>query len=116
MQETKASSSAVYRRPAEVDDYEISERTCAVVDGRAVASGLLTNRSGAAHAFILDVRFQDSSRPLAAREDRIESPLEDGAAWSWVVVLPLEEGSGVDTDGLQCRIVRVELATVDNGD
>ena len=42
--------------------------------------------------------------------------LEDGAAWSWVVVLPLEEGSGVDTDGLQCRIVRVELATVDNGD
>lgn len=106
----------VDQRTAEVDDYEISERTCAVVDGRAVASGVLTNRSGAPHAFILDVRFQDGAQPLGVREDRLESPLADGAVWSWQVVLPLEDGSGVDTDGLQCRIVQVELATVDNGD
>lgn len=105
----------VDQRPAEVDDYSISDRTCAVNGDRAVASGVLTNRSGVPHAFILDVRFLDGDRELGVRRDMIESPLADGERWGWQVVLPLDSATGVDTDGLDCRIVAVDLATVDNG-
>ncbi len=106
----------VDQHPAEVDDYEISGRTCAVQRDRAIASGVLTNRSGAPHAFILDVRFEDGDRRLGTRRDMLESPLADGAQWSWDVVLPLDSATGVDTDGLDCRIVEVDIATVDNDD
>jgi hypothetical protein len=106
----------VDQRPAEVDDYQISDRTCEVRDDQAVAGGVLTNRSGAAHAFILDVGFEDGDRDLGTRRDMIESALADGQQWAWEVVLPLDSATGVDTDGLDCRIVEVDIATVDNGD
>ena len=106
----------VDQRPAEVDDYQISDRTCVVRDDEAVAGGVLTNRSGAAHAFILDVRFEDGNRDLGTRRDMIESALADGQQWAWEVVLPLDSATGVDTDSLDCRIVEVDIATVDDGD
>lgn len=104
----------VDRREAEVDDYELSDRTCVVENGgsAAVASGLLTNRSGEEHAFVIEVRFLDRGLDLGRSSDSLETRLGDGQTWEWEVRLGLDPAAGVDTDGVQCRIVQVDLAEV----
>lgn len=97
--------------PAAPDDYEVTDRTCEVEDGRAVASGILVNRSGAVHGFAVVVEFRDGATPLATRTTELESELEDGSSWGWEVVYPLGSDE-VDTDGLDCRLVRVEIGDI----
>ena len=108
----------VDQREAEVDDYELTDRTCTVENGgsAAVASGILTNRSGEDHAFVVEVRFLDRGLDLGRSNDSLETRLGDGQSWEWEVRLGLDPDAGVDTDGLQCRIVQVDLAELDNGD
>ena len=62
----------VDQREAEVDDYELSDRTCVVENGgaAAVASGILTNRSGDDHAFVIEVRFLDRGLDLGGGRSR----------------------------------------------
>lgn len=101
----------VGEQPAAVDDYELTDRTCEVNDGRAVASGVLVNRSGQVHGFAVVVEFRDGATPLGTRTTELESELEDGASWGWEVVLPVDDAQ-VNTDSLDCRLVRVEIGDV----
>jgi len=101
----------VGEQPAAVDDYELTDRTCEVEDGQAVASGILVNRSGQGHGFAVVTEFRDGTVPLGTRTTELESELEDGASWGWEVVLPVDVDQ-VDTDSLDCRVVRVEIGDV----
>jgi hypothetical protein len=99
------------REPAEVDDYELSDRTCRVDGGLAVAGGILTNRSGAEHGFVISVRFLDGGAELGSASDELETDLEDGSTWAWEVVYPIDP-EAVNTDSLDCRVSQVELGDV----
>jgi hypothetical protein len=93
------------------DDFSLSDRTCQVDAGRAVATGVLTNESGAAHGFIVTVRFFDGPTELASASDELGNDLEDGASWAWEVAVTVDPEQ-VNTDGLDCRVDRVELGRV----
>jgi hypothetical protein len=101
----------VDEEPARPDDFELSDRTCRVDDGRAVATGVLTNRSGETHGWALDVTFLDGEQEMGTLSDELESDLADGASWAWEVVMTVDPEQ-VNTDGLDCRVDRVELGEV----
>ena len=101
----------VGERPAAPDDYELSDRTCKVDGLPAVAGGVLTNRSGAEHGFVVTVRFLDGPRELGSSSDELESDLGDGQSWDWQVAIPVD-AQQVDTDGLDCRVEQVEIGDV----
>jgi hypothetical protein len=92
------------------DDYRLSDRTCEVDGGEAVASGVLTNTSGAAHGFEIEVTFSDRGDEFAMSHDDLDHRLADGASWNWEVRLSTERD--VNTDGLACRVTSVELDLV----
>jgi hypothetical protein len=96
----------VDEQPARPDDFELSDRTCRVDDGRAVAAGVLTNRSGDTHGWALDVTFLDGEQELGRLSDELESDLVDGASWAWEVVMTVDP-SQVNTDSLRCRVEQV---------
>ena len=93
------------------DDVELTDRTCEVQGGQAVATGVLRNTSGAPHGFIVTVQFLDRDVELGSASDRFEQDLEDGQTWAWEVVMPVDPEE-VNTDGLDCRVDRVDLGEV----
>jgi hypothetical protein len=97
--------------PAEVDDYELSDRSCRVEAGVAVAGGLLTNHSRLGSAFVIRVRFLDRGRPIGQAADHLETELADGATWEWEVELPLDDPA-IGTEQLDCRVTRVDRASI----
>jgi hypothetical protein len=101
----------VDEQPAAPDDYELSDRTCAVDGTLAVAGGVLTNRSGAEHGFVITVRFLDGPVELGSGSDELEHELGDGDRWAWEAVLTVDPDQ-VNTDGLDCRVEQVEIGDV----
>jgi hypothetical protein len=101
----------VDEEPARPDDFSLSDRTCEVDGGQAIATGVLTNRSGETHGWALDVTFLDGEQELGTFSDELESDLADGASWAWEVVMTVDPEQ-VNTDGLDCRVDRVELGRV----
>jgi hypothetical protein len=93
------------------DDVQLTDRTCEVDGGQAVATGVLRNTSGAEHGFIVTVQFLDHDVELARASDRLEQDLGDDQTWAWEVAVPVDPEQ-VDTDGLDCRVDRVELGDV----
>ena len=93
------------------DDFSLSDRTCQVEGGQAVATGVLTNESGASHGFVITVAFADGPTDLASASDELESDLADGQSWAWEVAITVDPEQ-VDTEGLDCRVDRVELGEV----
>jgi hypothetical protein len=93
------------------DDVVLTDRTCLVEGGQAVAGGVLRNTSGASHGFIVTVRFLDDDVELASASDHIEHDLEDGQSASWEVAITVDPAQ-VNTDSLDCRVDRVELGDV----
>jgi hypothetical protein len=93
------------------DDVELTDRTCEVDGGQAVATGVLRNTSGEAHGFIVTVQFLDHGTELASASDRLEQDLEVDQTWAWEVTVPVDPQQ-VNTDGLDCRVDRVELGDV----
>jgi hypothetical protein len=93
------------------DDVVLSDRTCRVDGGQAVASGILENTSGSPHGFIVTVEFLHDDVPMASASDRLEQDLEDGQTWAWEVTVPVDPQE-VDTESLDCRVDRVELGDV----
>ena len=93
------------------DDVELTDRTCEVDGGQAIAGGVLRNTSGEAHGFIVTVQLLDHDVAFASASDRLEHDLEDGQTWAWEVAVPVDPQQ-VNTDGLDCRVDRVELGEV----
>ena len=94
------------RRLAAQDEYALSDQTCGVDGGRAVATGTLTNFSGRNTGFGVIVRFLDGDVDLG-RPQTVEhpEPLADGDTWAWEV--------GLDVDSppadLRCNVIQVVL-------
>ena len=94
------------RRLATQDEYALSDQTCGVSDGRAVATGTLTNLSGRDTGFGVIVRFLDSDVDLG-RPQTVEhpEPLADGDTWAWEVGLDVDDPSA----DLRCNVIQVVL-------
>lgn len=94
------------RRTATPDEYTLSNQTCEVAAGRAVAAGDLVNHSGRETGFGVIVRFLDGDVDLG-RPQTVTHPedLADGEAWSWEV--------GLDVDStpadLRCNVIQVVI-------
>lgn len=94
------------RRTATPEEYALSNQTCGVEDGRAVAAGTVTNFSGRDTGFGVIVRFLDGDVDLGRPQTVTHpEPLADGDAWDWEV--------GLDVDGapadLRCNVIQVVI-------
>jgi hypothetical protein len=96
-------------RPAAPDDYELSDRTCRVENRQAVAGGVLTNTSEGEPGFVITVRFLDGQRVLDTATDELAANLGHDQSWDWEVAIPVDPQQ-VNTDSLECRVERVDLA------
>ena len=96
------------RRLATQDEYALSDQTCGVDGGRAVATGTLTNLSGRDTGFGVIVRFLDGDVDLG-RPQTVEhpEPLADGDTWAWEVDLDVDAATP-PTD-LRCNVIQVVL-------
>ena len=94
------------RRLATQDEYALSDQTCSVDAGRAVATGTLTNLSGRDTGFGVIVRFLDGDVDLG-RPQTVEHPerLADGDTWAWEVDLDVDDSPA----DLRCNVIQVVL-------
>ena len=94
------------RRLATQDEYALSDQTCGVDNGRAVATGTLTNHSGRDTGFGVIVRFLDGDVDLG-RPQTVEHPeaLADGDTWAWEVGLDVDDPPA----DLRCNVIQVVL-------
>ena len=97
--------------PASPDDFELSDRSCGVDGGQAVAGGVLTNAAEQEHGFVITVSFTDRDRGLGSASDELAADLAPGASWDWQVAISVDPEQ-VSTEGLDCRVDRVETGRV----
>jgi hypothetical protein len=95
---------------ASPDDFQLSDRSCRVDGALAVAGGILTNTSDVEHGFVITVSFTDGDRQLGRSSDELEADLSPDATWDWEVAVSVDEQVG--TEGLECRVDRVETGRV----
>lgn len=94
------------RRLATLDEYVMADQTCGVADGRAVATGALTNLSGRDTGFGVIVRFLDGDVDLGRPQTVTHpEPLADGDTWAWEVDLDVD---ATPTD-LRCNVIQVVI-------
>jgi hypothetical protein len=99
-----------YLEPSPADG--ATSQVTGMLDGTlALAGGVLTNRSGAEHGFVITVRFLDGPVELGSGSDELEHELGDGDRWAWEAVLTVDPDQ-VNTDGLDCRVEQVEIGDV----
>ena len=94
------------RRLATPEEYALSDQTCGVEDGRAVATGTVTNFSGRDTGFGVIVRFLDGDVDLGRPQTVTHpDPLADGDTWSWEVGLDVDEPPA----DLRCNVIQVVI-------
>lgn len=94
------------RRLATQGEYALADQACGFNDGRAVATGTLTNHSGRNTGFGVIVRFLDGDVDVdRPQEVAHPEPLADGVSWAWEV--------GLDVDAapadLRCNVIQVVI-------